>query len=312
MAAPLSQRIVVDGNDGTGKSTLVTALRQLGFSQVDDRGELTRATDDDSLGPAPGTRYLLLVCPPETSLARLSAAGADLADPYHQPSALAHYDHRFRALAARFGATVIDTATTAPHEVLAEALTALCEGPLRVGLPKGRLPEEEAGALLAPLAPFDVPPPAPRTLVWSAGPLLVLRGRTKVYPKLVAFAELDLAVCGSDVLDACPFAPQVEVVARARQPGVRLVLASADGTLPEKPLLRVATEQREVAQRYLSRRGIPHTIFELSGSAEGFVPRFADVVIDIVETGQTLRDNGLVVVEELGPLDVCLIRRRSA
>ena len=109
MAAPFGLRIVVEGNDGTGKSTLVRGLRALGFANVEDRAEMTLASDDDSVGPAPETTYLLVHCRWETSHERLVASGADMKDQYHQPSALRHYADKFLSLRERFGAVAIST-----------------------------------------------------------------------------------------------------------------------------------------------------------------------------------------------------------
>jgi energy-coupling factor transporter ATP-binding protein EcfA2 len=62
-----AQKVVVDGNDGTGKTTLVTALRELGI-EVSDRGLPTKATDSSvPLTPVPGEVYVVLDCAPETS-----------------------------------------------------------------------------------------------------------------------------------------------------------------------------------------------------------------------------------------------------
>lgn len=312
MAAPFGRRIVVDGNDGTGKSTLVRGLRSLGFSRVEDRAEMTKASDDESVGPAPDTTYLLAHCRWETSFDRLRRSGADMSDQYHQPDALQHYAAVFLGLQERFGAIPICTEETTPPDVLEAAIRGIMrDEPFRIGVPKGRLPASALGTLLGVVpASRRAGHTNERRLTWQAGPWLFLKSRTAVYPKLVAFGELDVALCGSDVLDKSPFAEQVHVIARLPQAGVRMVVATATGAIPPRPLLRVATEFRDVATDYFAARGIPHTIFGLSGASEGFVPRFADAVVDIVETGGTLEANGLRVVEDLGELSVCSIRRR--
>ncbi len=301
-------RIVVDGNDGTGKSSLLQGLRAFGFQRLEDRGELTKATDDPQVGPAPDTTYLLLVCPWQESRRRLEASGADLDDPYHSHAALEKYDARFRALATKFHAHVIDTGARSPAETLHAALDVL--GGVRVGLPKGRLAAGHLAALLPGLPEAACEAPGPRRLTWTWGPFELLRARTKVYPMMVAQGALDLAVCGSDVLDGSPWAPGLQVLGRVPQEGVRMLVAAPGGKLPERVPLRVASPFPELARAWFGGRGIPHTVFALSGTSEGFVPRFADCVLDIVETGETLRANGLEEVAALGTLDAVLVCRR--
>ncbi len=55
-------RVEVDGNDGTGKSTLVELLARYGIVAA-DRGAMTAATDDRTVQPEPGVCYLLLDAP---------------------------------------------------------------------------------------------------------------------------------------------------------------------------------------------------------------------------------------------------------
>jgi thymidylate kinase len=84
--------IVVDGNDGTGKSTLAAALRELGLL-VQDRGMPTKATDDGVPPPAarqPGELYAILDAPAEVCQERLRRAGRSLAERYHTLEDLAY------------------------------------------------------------------------------------------------------------------------------------------------------------------------------------------------------------------------------
>ncbi len=82
----------------------------------------------------------------------------------------------------------------------------------------------------------------------------------------------------------------------------RIVVAT---THPEIPfsnfgMLRVATKYPNITAKHFGARGIPVEIIELSGSVElAPVLGLADCIVDLVETGRTLAENGLSVVEEI-------------
>ncbi|MBI4433971.1 hypothetical protein HY632_04290 [Candidatus Uhrbacteria bacterium] len=119
-------KVVVDGNDGTGKSTLVAALRTRGHD-VADRGFPTKMTDDLLLQPIAGERYLILDAPVDVSRARLAQAGKDLHERFHTVPDLTYYRERFRMVAERIGkqqCAVIDAAQP-PEQVLAAAIAAI-------------------------------------------------------------------------------------------------------------------------------------------------------------------------------------------
>ena len=123
-AAARGLRVVVDGNDGTGKTTLVEALRRRGF-EVADRGLPTRMTDDPSLAPAGDEFYLILDAPEAVCRERLARAGRDLDERFHTEADLRHYRQRFLEVARRLPRHVVLDAAGSPDEVLAAALRAL-------------------------------------------------------------------------------------------------------------------------------------------------------------------------------------------
>ncbi len=78
-------------------------------------------------------------------------------------------------------------------------------------------------------------------------------------------------------------------------------------------LLRVATKYPQIAIRHFGARGQPVEIIELSGSVElAPVLGLADCIVDLVETGRTLRENGLEVVEEIFSSAARLIVNRAS
>jgi len=78
-------------------------------------------------------------------------------------------------------------------------------------------------------------------------------------------------------------------------------------------IVRVATKFPRVATSYFGARGQPVEIITLSGSVE-LAPGLglADCIVDLVETGRTLRDNGLEAVEEIAELSARLIVNRAS
>lgn len=75
--------------------------------------------------------------------------------------------------------------------------------------------------------------------------------------------------------------------------------------------LRVATKYPKVAKNYFLQRGISIDIIELQGSVElAPIIGLSDVIVDIVETGNTLIENGLEVFEDITPLSARLIANK--
>jgi ATP phosphoribosyltransferase len=78
-------------------------------------------------------------------------------------------------------------------------------------------------------------------------------------------------------------------------------------------MIRVATKYSQVANAHFGARGIPVEIIQLSGSVE-LAPALglADMIVDLVETGITLRENGLTIVEEIAESTGRLVVNRAS
>jgi ATP phosphoribosyltransferase len=118
-------------------------------------------------------------------------------------------------------------------------------------------------------------------------------------PVYVEHGIADCGVVGRDVL--------LETGADVLQPldlkinHCRIAVAAREGAgLVRAGVLRVATKYPHIAARHFGARGVPVEIIELSGSVElAPVTGLADCIVDLVETGRTLAENGLVVVETI-------------
>lgn len=132
-------------------------------------------------------------------------------------------------------------------------------------------------------------------------------------PVYVEHGIADCGVVGRDVLlesEADVLLPLDLGIARCR-----MVVAAADAEAMTKVqgMIRVATKYAQVASAYFGGRGIPVEIIMLSGSVE-LAPALglADVIVDLVETGRTLRENGLVIVDEIAESTGRLVVNRAS
>jgi len=95
----------------------------------------------------------------------------------------------------------------------------------------------------------------------------------------------------------------------------RIVVAAVDADAMSKVqgMICVATKYSQIARAHFGSRGIPVEIIQLSGSVE-LAPALglADMIVDLVETGITLRENGLTVVEEIAESTGRLVVNRAS
>jgi len=185
------------------------------------------------------------------------------------------------------------------------------ERPLTIALPKGRLLDRVIALLHA--AGFDTGElaEANRRLVLEKGPLRFLICRAADVPTFVEYGAADVGVAGKDVLwEAGRDVAELVDLGIGR---CRLVVAvpEASGVSRVQDLdfnSRVATKYPRVARRYFNDRGIQVEIVPLHGNIElAPLVGLADAVVDVTETGRTLRDNGLAVIATVGESTARLI-----
>ncbi len=74
---------------------------------------------------------------------------------------------------------------------------------------------------------------------------------------------------------------------------------------------RIATKYPNIAKKYFSSKGIQIDIIKLNGSVEiAPLVGLSDAIVDIVETGNTLKVNGLIIIEEICPVSARLIANK--
>jgi ATP phosphoribosyltransferase len=183
----------------------------------------------------------------------------------------------------------------------------------RIGLPKGRLTEQAIDLLSRAGIHTDREAVSRRlTFPDSRGRFELVSLKPVDIPVYVASGALDAGIVGSDILQ--------EVDADVLEPldlriGLcRMVLAAPAGrTLSFENHVRVATKYPRTAERFFWSRQSHIEIVRLEGSVE-IAPLLglADAIVDLVETGRTLRENGLVVLDEVERVSAKLIVNRTA
>ena len=121
----------------------------------------------------------------------------------------------------------------------------------------------------------------------------------------------DLGVAGKDIL--LEYAPQVYELLDLHMGNCRMAVASKRGFRdnPDKTL-RVATKFTNIAKKYYGDQCRDIDIIQLNGSIElAPILGLSDVIVDIVETGTTLKENDLVAYETIVPISARLISNKA-
>lgn len=131
----------------------------------------------------------------------------------------------------------------------------------------------------------------------------------------VEYGAADLGIVGQDVLrerEGDVFEPLALPFGHCR-----LVLAGRGERASDDwrlaPSLRIATKYPNLTKKFISCRGWSAEVIPLNGSVE-IAPALglADLLVDVVDTGQTLRENGLVEMEEILKSQAALVVNRAS
>ena len=187
---------------------------------------------------------------------------------------------------------------------------------LTIALTKGRI----LGETLPLLAAVGIEPTEPlessrKLAIATTIPnvrLVVLRGSD--VPTYVRHGAADVGVAGKDMLlefgGAGIYEPLDLGIARCR-----LMTAAPKGQSPlgKSRRIRVATKFLNVARAHYAQRGVHADLIKLYGSMElAPLMDLADEIVDIVDTGKTLEENGMEPLEEIAEISSRLIVNKAA
>ena len=179
------------------------------------------------------------------------------------------------------------------------------ERPLRIAVPKGSLFGDTLRVLEEAGLPVDELRDPGRKLIISAGDVEYVIVRAQDAPAFVGFGGADCGICGYDSLVEADL--DLLQLVDLGYGGCRFIVAEprANAGLAERAYawrgtMRVVTKYPRITQMYYDRIGQQVDIMQLHGNIElGPIVGMADRIVDITATGTTLRENDLVVVDDV-------------
>jgi ATP phosphoribosyltransferase len=186
--------------------------------------------------------------------------------------------------------------------------------PITIALSKGRIFNQSLPLLAAAgIEPLDDPETSRKLILATNQPevrLVIIRA-TDV-PTYVEYGAADVGVAGKDVLlehgGGGLYEPLDLRIARCR-----LMVAGVPGTSLSGNRLRIATKYVNSAREFFAGRGQQVEIIKLYGSMElAPLVGLSDLIVDLVESGGTLKANGLVPLEHIRDISSRLVVNRAS
>ncbi|HAZ61981.1 MAG TPA: ATP phosphoribosyltransferase [Gammaproteobacteria bacterium] len=185
---------------------------------------------------------------------------------------------------------------------------------LTIALSKGRILEQTLPLLAAlGIRPDEDLATSRRLILGTSDPeiqFVVIRAAD--VPTYVEYGAADVGIAGKDVLMEYQgtglYEPLDLGIARCR-----LVVAGRPGGLPQMQHPRVATKYPLITREFYARRNLQPELIKLYGSMElAPLVGLADRIVDLVDTGNTLRANGLVEYETIAEVSAWLVVNKAS
>ncbi|MDO9311803.1 MAG: ATP phosphoribosyltransferase [Nitrosomonas sp.] len=190
---------------------------------------------------------------------------------------------------------------------------------ITIALSKGRIFEDTAPLLKAAGIVALDDPESSRKLILSTNRanvrLIIVRASD--VPTYVQYGAADLGIAGKDVLHehggSGLYQPLDLNIARCRMMVAVPEGFDYDSAVRQGARLRIATKYVQTAREHFAGKGVHVDLIKLYGSMElAPLVGLADAIVDLVSSGNTLKANNLVAVEEIMPISARLIVNQAA
>ena len=194
---------------------------------------------------------------------------------------------------------------------------------ITLALSKGRILDEAHPLLAAAgMGPLEDLEASRKLIIGTSDPTVrIVVVRASDVPTYVQYGAAELGVAGKDVLlehgahwgDRGLYQPVDLGIARCRLCVAVPVGFDYANAVRRGARLRVATKYVQTAREHFAAKGVHVDLIKLYGSMElAPLAGLADVIVDLVSSGSTLKANNLVEVEEVAPISARLIVNQSA
>jgi len=182
---------------------------------------------------------------------------------------------------------------------------------ITVALPKGRIAEETLNIfekIFDKKFAFE-----DRKLILKDKDFTFLLVRNQDVPTYVLHQAADIGVVGLDVLSEKELDLVDLLDLKIGKCKVCIGMKNEDELDMNKPSIKVATKMENIARKYFSSKAMAAEIIKLYGSIElAPLVGMCDAIVDIVETGTTMKQNGLKVVETIMDSSAHLIANKNS
>lgn len=192
---------------------------------------------------------------------------------------------------------------------------------LIIAVPKGRILQE-----LIPLfdkidfkAESDFYQKDSRKLIFDSNieNLKIIKVRSFDVATFVKFGAADFGICGLDVLEEFK-TPEIYRILNLKIGKCRLAIAGKKDLVENfdfnsKSHIKIASKYQAITKNYFASRNIQSELIKLNGAME-LAPNLnlCDFIVDLVSTGKTLKENGLIELEKLLDISSYLVVNRNS
>ncbi len=182
---------------------------------------------------------------------------------------------------------------------------------LTIALPKGRIAEETLD-IFSEIFGGDFKFES-RKLIMETGGFRFLNVRNQDVPTYVEHGAADLGVVGLDVITE----KELDIIdmldMKLGKCKVAIGIKNDDTLDWSRPDIKVATKMVNITRNYFASKAVGVEVIKLYGSIElAPLVGLADAIVDIVETGTTMRENGLKVAEDIMDSSAHLIANKNS
>ena len=184
---------------------------------------------------------------------------------------------------------------------------------LLLAISKGRILEEALEILNKYGIKCKESPLTSRKLIFTTNyeNLEIIIVRASDVPIYIESGKVDFGIVGKDTLLESNLNNHIRLK-NLNIAACKLVVAGKKGT-ELKNNMKVATKYPNITKKFFQNKGLPCSVLKLYGSIElAAVLGLSDVVVDLVESGQTLKQNGLIEIEVIDKISSMLIVNKSS